>query len=232
MNLSLRRPAVLLGLVLVVVFVVGLVAILIGLRDNPNESELSGGVDGARNATFEVVGGATSVRVRADSLGDDLYRVTTSDGLTGRIDRDNADVRLGLSGNTGVVDVLLNAGVGWTLRMTGGAQDMRIDMGAGTTDAVQLAGGASRIDLVLARPARPTAVTMTGGVDQFGVRLAAGTPVRVAAASGAGQVTIDGRTHQGVGGGQVFTADGWRDGAAGVDVQASAGAGGITITEG
>jgi hypothetical protein len=240
-----RRPAVLLGIALAAVVVVGLAAILIGTAahhdrdgDARGPSTVTGPRDGARTATFELLDGATLVRVRAGALGDDLFRVTVPDGggLTPKIDRDHDDVRLRLApdgdGGSGEVDVVVNADVAWALRTVGGAQDLRIDMTGGHTDSIEFAGGASRIEVALAKPAGPTPVTMTGGVDQFAVTLPAGTPVRVAAASGAGQVTLDGQTHQGVGGGQVFTAGGWQDGGAGVDVQARAGAGGITITEG
>ena len=240
---ALRRPAVLVSVILVAVLLAGLIAILIGAArrggDRGGPATITGHRDGLSNATFEILDGVTSLRVRAGDIGDDLYRVTVPDGsgLTPHVDRDRGNLRLHLTpagdgGGSKVVDVILNPGVGWTLRVNGGAQDVGIDMTAGATDSIQLAGGASRIDVALARPSRPTVVVMTGGVDQFALRLAANTPVRVTAASGAGQVTIGGETHQGVGGGQVFSAGGWTDGAPGVDVRAQAGAGGITVTEG
>src|SRR5436853_87151 len=59
-----------------------------------------------------------------------------------------------------------------------------------------------------------------------------GTPVRVTAASGAGTVTLDGQVHQGVAGGQSFTANGWQAGGPGVDVRAQAGAGVVQVSAG
>jgi hypothetical protein len=47
--------------------------------------------------------------------------------------------------------------------------------------------------------------------------------------SGAGQVVLDGQTHQGIAAGQSFTANGWQEGAAGVDVQARAGVGALVV---
>jgi hypothetical protein len=52
----------------------------------------------------------------------------------------------------------------------------------------------------------------------------------VTAASGAGAVTVDGQVHQGVAGGQSFTANGWQDGRPGVDVRAQAGAGSVQVS--
>jgi hypothetical protein len=238
MKLRLSRPAVVIGIALGVVVVLGLVAILIGSLARPSASRsVSGPVDGVRDATFELLGGATSVRLWAGSIGDDLYRISApSDaGIRPEVDRDGGNVRLRLvpagDGGSGRVDVVVNAQVGWALRMTGGARELRVDMTDGSASEIRFAGGASLIDVALARPSAVLPLVMTGGVDQFRVRLAAGTPVRVTAASGAGSVTIDGQTHQGVAGGQVFTANGWRDGGPGVDVRAEAGAGVVFVTE-
>ena len=233
-----KRPAILIGAALGAVLVLGLAAILIGSLSRPSTAprDVSGPVDGMRAASFELLDGATSVRVRASSLGDDLYRVSVpSDaGIRPRVDRDGGDVRLRLvpfgdGGGSGVVDVVVNTSVTWTLLMTGGAREMRIDMSGATTDQISLVGGANLIDVALARPSRVVAVAMTGGVDQFRVRLPSGTPVRVTASSGAGSVTIAGQAHQGVAGGQSFTVNGWTDGAPGVDVQARAGAGVVIV---
>ena len=256
MRAALKRPAVVIGIALAAVLVLGLVAILIGALSRPSSlgpsvlgpsalgpsvrgpSTVSGLVGGVRDGTFELLDGATSVRVRSGSIGDDLYRVRVPDGggLSPRVDRNGGDVRLRLEpagdGGSGEVEITLNDRVAWTLRMTGGARQLLIDMSGATTDEVRLAGGASLIEVALARPGKPVPLTMTGGADQFRVRVAAGTPVRVVAGSGAGRVTLGGETHQGVAGGQTFTAGGWRDGAPGVDVQAQAGAGAIEVTEG
>jgi hypothetical protein len=169
------------------------------------------------------------VQVRATGLGADLYRVSVPAGsaLTPRVDLQGDEVRLQLpdNGNGGAktVQVALNAGVRWTLHLDGGAGSSVIDMAAGTVAGVELAGGASRIDLTLPRPSGPLPVRMTGGVNQFVVHLAGRTPVRVRVQSGAGQVTLGGATHDGIAPGRSFTANGWVAGAAGVDLQAVAG---------
>jgi hypothetical protein len=232
-----KRPAAVIGIALAAVLALGLAAVIIGSlsrsSSGPDSGPISGPLRGLRSASFEVLDGAASVRVRAASLGDDLYRVRVSSssdaGSEPGVDRDGGEVRLRVGGGDAVVDVLLNSSVTWTLRMTGGARDMRIDMSGAATDQISLAGGASLIDVALARPSRVVAVAMTGGVDQFRVRLPAGTPVRVTASAGAGTVTLFGQTHQGVAGGQSFTANGWSDAAPGVDVQARAGAGVVIV---
>jgi hypothetical protein len=233
---ALSRPALILVIALGAVLIVGVAAILIGIDDRDGApSTVTGSRNGEQNATFELLDGATSVRVRADALGDDLYRVHVPDGggLVPHADEDHGTVRAHLTAapepGSGVVEVVLNSDVGWTVRLDGGTRDTAIDLSGGIADGVQLAGGSSRIDIALPKPARPVAVEMTGGVDQFQVRLAAGTPARVQVGSGAGQVVLDGQTHQGIAAGQTFTANGWQDGAAGVDVRARAGVGALTV---
>jgi len=198
---------------------------------------LTAPLDGLANATFDLADSANSVRLHAADLGGDLYRVSApaGSGLLPRVVRSGAEVRLYLSHaaqpGTGVVDVAVNSTVGWRLQLDAGVAQTVLDMGAGKVDGIDLAGGASRIELILPKPQGQVAVRMTGGVDQFLVRLAKLTPVRVRADSGAGQVTVGGSTHHGIAAGQSFTANGWGEDAPGVDVQAVAGMSALTVTE-
>jgi hypothetical protein len=239
MRLRLTRPAVVIGIALGAVVLLGLAAIVIGSLSRPSTHRTATGpVNGVRNATFELLDGSTSVRLTAGSLGDDLYRISVpaDAGIRPEVDRDGGDVRVRLvpvtGGSSGIVNVVVNEKVGWALRTVGGAREIRIDMTGGNASEIQLAGGASLIEVALPRPSVPVPVIMAGGVDQFRVRLPSGTPVRVTAVSGAGSVTVDGQVHQGVAGGQSFTANGWRDGGPGVDVRAQAGAGAMQVSAG
>ena len=239
MKVRLSRPAAIIGIALGVVVLLGLTAIVIGALAGPSTSRTATGpVNGVRTATFELLDGATSVRLKSGPLGDDLYRISVpaDSGLRPQVDRDGSDVRLRLlpaaGGSSGIVDVAVNEKVGWALQTLGGAREIRIDMTGGNPSEIHLAGGASLIDMALPRPSTPLPVIMAGGVDQFRVRLPSGTPVRVTAASGAGTVTLDGQVHQGVAGGQSFTANGWQNSGPGVDVRAQAGAGVVQVSAG
>jgi hypothetical protein len=198
---------------------------------------LTAPLDGLDNAGFDLADSATSVRLHAADLGDDLYRISSpaGSGLLPRVVRSGAEVRLFLAPSaqpgTGVVDVAVNATVGWTLRLDAGVAESVLDMAAGKVDGVELSGGASRIELILPRPQGQLAVRMTGGVDQFLVKLVKLTPVRVRADSGAGEVTVGGSTYHGIARGRSFTANGWGDGTPGVDLQAVAGMSALTVTE-
>jgi hypothetical protein len=73
-------------------------------------------------------------------------------------------------------------------------------------------------------------VRLAGGASQFLVSLPSGVQARVTAAGGAGTVSLEGADHIGVAGGSVFTTPGWAAGAAGFDVDATAGAALLTVT--
>jgi hypothetical protein len=199
-------------------------------------TSISGPVDGVTAAEFDVVDGARSVRIRAASLGADLYRVETPSGsdVAPRIDRAGGNLRLRLPhGSTGApdeVDIVLNADVRWTLRIDGGADRKTVDLSAATVDRVDLAGGARTIDLTLPAPRGTLPVRMAGGVENFRVRLPGATPVRVRVRSGAGAVTLPGVTHHGIAPGRSFTANGWDSGRAGVDLLAEAGMATLTVS--
>jgi len=64
------------------------------------------------------------------------------------------------------------------------------------------------------------------------LRQPGGVPARVIAAGGAGEVSLDGATHIGVGGGSVFATPGWAgtSAAPGFDVDATAGAARVSVT--
>jgi hypothetical protein len=235
------RPASVLIVFLVAVTILGLIAILLGtlvLRDGTAENPrtVAGPLDGRENATFEVMDGVGAIRLRSDDLNDDLYRVTTPGDhpVRPRVTRNDGDVRLNLepAGGEGLVDVALNAGVLWTLRLHGGTRQTVIDLRNGRLDGIELGGGSTQIDLTLPAPARVVPVRLTAGAERVEVRLPVNTPVRVQFAAGAGQVNLDGAARQGIAPGQSFTANGFGEGTnTGIDFVAQAGVGSVSFTQ-
>ncbi|WIM99206.1 hypothetical protein ACTOB_002850 [Actinoplanes oblitus] len=202
----------------------------------PPGSQLTAPADGRTEASFDLLDSATLVELSAADLGDDLFRISTppNSGLTPSAEQDHDAVRLRLrsdgSGGSAAVTIVLNAAVRWTLRLDGGVTHSRLDLTGADLAALDLNGGASRIDLSLPEPRGLVPVRMTGGVDQFRVTLPDTTPVRVRVESGAGQVTVGGTTHRGIAPGRSFTTRGWGTGDAGVDLQAVAGLSTLTVT--
>jgi hypothetical protein len=136
---------------------------------------------------------------------------------------------LRLDGDAQAVDIALNETVKWDLRVSGGTAQSSIDLSGARVGEVDLAGGASRINLTLPRPDGTLSVRMSGGVSLFDVRTAGGAPVRVRIGGGAGQVTLGGRSHPGVAAGRTFTPPSWDAAADRVDVDAAAGMSALTV---
>ena len=187
--------------------------------------------DGRTVASLDLVDSARRITVRAADLDDVLYRITTpqSGAVVPIADERDGRVRLRLDGHAEEVDVTLNAAVRWDLRVAGGADLSTIDLSAGRVGGVELAGGASRIDLTLPQPDGTLNVRMSGGVSLFDVRTADRVPGRVRVGGGAGQVTLGGRSHPGVAAGRTFTPASWAAAVDRVDVDATAGMSVLTV---
>jgi hypothetical protein len=203
---------------------------------DPNaEHVVSAPLGDRAEAGFELVNGTTMVTMRLDALDDELYRISTPAGASvlPKVIADDKQLRLFLvrSGVQGVgaVTIALNVKVRWHLRMIGGTEQSVIDLSGGRVDAVELAGGATRIDLTLPRPDGTLPVRMTGGVNQFVVHTANSVPVRVRVGSGAGRVVLDGRQRNGIAPGASFTTAQWSDGGDRIDLDAVAGMATLTV---
>jgi len=234
------RPTFVLGVALGAVVVLGIAAVLVGgliggTPDGDGAVTLTAPAEGRPTAALEIVDGVTSVRLKAESMGGDLYRISVprGSGVAPRADRDGGTVRLHLEptrwNGPGAVDIAVSSGVAWTIRLDSGVREATLDLTGGKVDGIDLAGGASRIEVALPAPSRVVPIRETGGIDRFVVRMPAATPLRVQIGSGAGQVTVGDTVRQGVPAGQVFTANGWGQTNTGVDIQAQAGVGALTV---
>lgn len=191
--------------------------------------------NGRDKASFDLVNGTTTVRLRAGDLGDDLFRVATppgSDILPRPVEEgDRVQLHLVDSGEDGPgsVEITLNSQVRWTLRITGGAAEHVIDMSAGELTGLEILGGATRVELDLPEPDGTVPVKMTGGVNEFIVGTPRGTPVRLRIGSGAAQVVLNGKTHRGIAPGKVFVPARWGHADDRIELDAVAGVGTLTL---
>lgn len=178
--------------------------------DPSQPTEVTGDVAGRQRARLDVLGGASSVVVRAAELGDRLFRASTPrDAQPPGVTIDGDVVRLSLHGGASELLVELNADVAWELRLDGGASSESVDMAAGRLTALDFGAGSSSIDVALPRPRGTVPVRMTGGASTMDLHLPTGTAARVTFAGGAGQATIDGTRHTGIAGGTTLGAPDW-----------------------
>jgi hypothetical protein len=197
--------------------------------------------DGRLRATLEVVTGTPALTIGEANLGVSgvLLRVTTAAGspppqlVAGRDDAahpgGNAVIYLSAK-DASAVTVTLNAAVSWQLDLAGGTTRTVADLRGGQVTGIEITKGSDVIDLTLPRPSGSVPVRLAAGASQLLLRLPGGVPVRVDAAAGAGEISLDGRDHIGVARGSVFTTPDWAPGAAGFDIDATAGAAHITVT--
>jgi hypothetical protein len=171
---------------------------------------------GRTAAGFEMVAASSRVTVKTQDLGDDLYKVTTADGSgmvpspTVTADRVQMHLTPDGAGASGDVTVLLSAKVRWSLRFSGGSDEQLIDMTGGRVGAVDLIGGARRVELTLPKPTGTVPVRVTGGLDELTVRSPAGAPVRVNLPAGAKTVAAGTRTLRDVRPGSTLTPKDWQ----------------------
>jgi hypothetical protein len=185
-------------------------------------------------ATFELVSGSPAVTVHTRNLGADLYRVTVAkgSGAVPKISSTGAVHRLTLTGGEAPVDITLSANIRWTVRLTGGISQSVLDFGDSSPAAIDLAGGASRIELTLPRPTGTLPVRLTKGVSELRVHIGTNVSIRLILRVGASQVVLDGRTHNGVAQGTILTTPGWTAARNRIDLDAVAGMSLLTVDEG
>ncbi len=186
-------------------------------------------------ADFELASGVTTVVVHSGDLGGGLYRITTPEGAgivpTAVVSAGHVVVQTASSGVNGpsILDVTLSSAVGWTIHLDGGATSATVDMRNGGLAALDFGAGVSRIDATLPKVNGSLSVRMSGGASEFSVHAPANVPAKVTMAGGGGSATIDGTTHTGIGGGTVFTPDGWDSASQRIDIDNTAGISTFTL---
>jgi hypothetical protein len=194
--------------------------------------------DGQPEHDFELVTDTNVVTVRATDLADRMFEISTPpDGEAlpdVTVQGKRVTLQLVPTGRNGPggVEVKLSTRVRWTVRLSGGAVEHRVDMSAGRVASVDVLGGARRLELSLPAPEGTTTVRMTGGVNQFLVHLAAGIPVRVRVGSGASTVTVDDQSRSRIAPGTVLTPADWATAERRYDIDAVAGFSALRVDRG
>jgi hypothetical protein len=192
--------------------------------------------DGHTAATLRVVTGTPTLTIGVADLGltGTLLRVSTPPA--------SPAPQLQTSGGAGgpvvsvsaaeasAITVTLNSAVSWQLDLAGGTTKTVANLVGGKVAGIVVSKGSDVIDLTLPRPDASVGLRLAAGASRLQLSLPSGVPVRVTAAAGAGTVSLDGQEHVGVKAGSVFTTFGWAPGAAGYDLDATAGAARITVT--
>lgn len=184
-----------------------------------------------RSGTFEMVSDVAELDLAIASLGADPVRVTapSGSGLTPRLSRDGSTVRLTVKSDgqgTGRLAVRLNRKVAWSLRITGGARDADFALSSGMIRRIDLIGGAAGWTMALPAPDGTLPIRMTGGVGTWTITTPRRVPVRVLLRDGGGSVTLNGDRTRGIDRNTTLREG---DGEGGLDIDAVAGLGTLTV---
>ena len=164
-----------------------------------------------------------------------IARVFSPDdsGVRPRANLDGTTIRLSAepTGEHGSarVDVLLDERIAWSVAMEGGVERGVFAMAGGEVRGFDLDGGADRLVMTLPRQSRAIPIRMSGGVHTWRIRTAGEFPVEVRLRRGAGEVELNGDRNRGVDRGETLRARGRTDASGGVEVDAVAGVGSLTV---
>jgi hypothetical protein len=179
--------------------------------------------------TFLLADDVSEITVRAARLDEGIVAVGVPDGSDAvprtTVDGGDVQLRVARSGQRTDLDVRLDNRVSWAIRLAGGARRVTVDMSGTDVRSVAFEGGAARIDLTLPKLGGTLPIGMSGGVHQWRIATEGRVKVQLVARRGGGDVTLYGRDRGGLDRGDRIRSDGGD----GIDVDASAGFGSLTV---
>jgi hypothetical protein len=188
-------------------------------------------VAGPATGTFWLVDDVSEITVSTARVSGGIARVGVPDGSDAvpRASTKGNTIRLAVGsrhrGRDTRIVVQLDSRISWAIRLGGGARQMTLNLGGATLRSVAFEGGAARIDLTLPRLVRTLPIRMSGGVHQWRIGTEGKVAVGLVARKGAGKVVLYGRNHGGLRHGERVSVNG----GSGIDVDAIAGFGTLTV---
>jgi hypothetical protein len=151
------------------------------------------------------VSGASNVTIHADPSMEDLYRASFEDQVpVVRVKGGTVSIMYTRFPRFGQRDFWLerNTSVTWHIEVRGSISRLTADLHELRLGSINLAGGASRIEVRLPRPSGTVSVHILGGASNVTIHRPDGVAARVHAGGGATHLTFD-EKHFGVIGGDV-----------------------------
>jgi hypothetical protein len=173
------------------------------------QADVSEHLGGLTAATLDMNYSGATVEVQAASLGDVLYRAHIDypggeNPPTFSIDHETGTLAIressGFSAfhlfgsNRRHLLITLTDQIPWTIKIDGGAANLRLDLRHLQLSKLAIAGGASRIDAQLPAPKGTVALAVSGGASDVTLRAPTETQWRVSVNGGASAISINGST--------------------------------------
>jgi hypothetical protein len=126
-------------------------------------------------------------------------------------------------------DVALNTSITWHIEVRGSTSRLTADLRDVRLGPINLAGGASRTEIMLPRPSATVSVHILGGVSNVAIHRPKGVAAQVQARGGATNLTFD-EKHLGAIGGHVnLQSPDYDDAAKRYDIEVTGGANNLTV---
>lgn len=127
-------------------------------------------------------------------------------------------------------DFTLSAAVPWDISLRGGMWKLSADLSRLHLRSLEVAGGASDIEITLPAPAGTVPVRVSGGASKVTLRRPKGSEARAEVNGGASQLVFDGQRLGAVGGRTVLASSGFADAADRYEIRFAGGASKVTVT--
>lgn len=212
-----RQQATMVGLAAAAVIVIAALlyaALAPAASFGTKQADSSHQLAGLTAATLDLSYGGASVEVQAGSLGDSLYQAhidypgnedpptITLDAQRGTLEIKQessfSPFRLFQSGRRDI-RVTLTDRIPWTVHVGGGAAALHLDLRRLQLTALEISGGANRVEAQLPGPKATVRIAVSGGASNLTLHAPKDAEWRVAASGGASAVTINGSTFGGIG---------------------------------
>jgi hypothetical protein len=126
-------------------------------------------------------------------------------------------------------EVALNASVTWHIEVRGSISRLTANLCKLRLGSIKLAGGASRIGIMLPRPSGTVSVRISGGASNVTIHRPEGVAARVHASGGTTNLTFDEKHFGAIGGDVNVQSPYYRDAANRYDIEVTGGANNLTI---
>lgn len=176
----------------------------------PEGGEHAAPVGGLREAKLLFRSGAHELAVRGEQALTDLYNARF-EGAVPQVRLRDGVVTVQYRGGLfdfrkRRADISLNTAVAWSLEIRGGASDVRGELEDVRVREIDVAGGASKLDLRLGRPSGEVPIRIVGGASNVRIVRPADVAISLVLQGGASRIELDGQKLGGTAGARLESA--------------------------
>lgn len=208
-----RQQATIAGMAAAAVIVIGAVAFAVWAPPGQlgtHHADSSQSLSGQRAGTLEVSYSTASMDVRTGALGETMYQAhidypAGENPPTISFDQPSGTVGISQNGNFSPfrlfgsnqrhLRVTLNDRIPWTIRLSGGASSVRLDLRELQLSRLEISGGVSDATVQLGLPKGTDGIQISGGVSNLTLRLPSKAQWSLSASGGVSNLKINGTAY-------------------------------------